>query len=132
MASRGAKTGSTRVNFADKKILDEITNRIAKGFTEASVAKSYGYSASHFCELKKKHPKLAQAIKDGRHSTEQLVYDKLFMMMSDDKHPKQFNALVFYAKCQLGWNDRADTVVLEAPIKTTSLNFTKEPINNAN
>lgn len=124
MAKPGPKKGSTRIDFTNQKTLDEVTNRISNGFTEASIAKSMGYSASHFCGLKKQFPQLAQAIKDGRNSIEQLVYDKLFMMMTNDDHPKQFNALVFYAKCQLGWNDRQDNNV-DPTQKTTSIIFTK-------
>ena len=124
MAKPGPKKGSARVDFTDKKILDEITDRVSKGFTEASIAKSYGYTAAHFSEMKKKNPQLSQAIKDGRNCVEQLVYDKLFMMMTDDKHPKQFNALVFYAKTQLGWNDRND-ITIETPEKVTGISFTK-------
>lgn len=124
MAKSGPKKGSSRVDFTSTKILNEITERVSKGFTEASIAKSYGYTASHFSEMKKKNPQLSQAIKDGRNCVEQLVYDKLHMMMSDDNHPKQFNALVFYAKTQLGWNDRND-IVVEAPEKTTGITFTQ-------
>lgn len=122
MAKPGPKQGSTKIDFTDQKILDEITHLISKGYTEASIAKRFGYTPSWFSEMKKKNLKLTEAIKSGRSNVEQLVYDKLFMMMTNDDHPKQFNALVFYAKCQLGWNDRHDSVIEQTP-RTTSLNF---------
>lgn len=121
-------SGRSEVNFNDIEVLQQVTDWIAQGYTEASVAKTLGYSATHFSGLKRKYPELAEAIKNGRRTVEQLVQDKFWSMMFDDDHPKQFSALVFYAKCKLGWSEsRPD--VQDAP-KTTGLTF--KPLKAAN
>ena len=119
------KKGSSKVNFTNKRTLTKITKLVSTGMTEASIAKSYGYSAGHFVELKKTIPELAAAIKEGNQYVEQLVVDKLFQIMLDDTNNKQMTALIFYAKCRMGFNDRqAQEVVIRD--KTTSLNFHKD------
>ncbi len=115
----------SKVDFTKKTVINKVIKLVSKGYTDASLAKEFGYSAGHFVELKKKYPELAAAIKEGQESVEQLVVNKLFDMMMDDTHSKQFSALVFYAKCKLGFNDRQQQQIILAD-KTTSLNFLRD------
>lgn len=91
-----------------KKRLEEVTDLISQGYTEASLARHLGYSPTYFCELKKQIPELAEAIKAGRENVEQLLANKLFLIAQADNNPKQLTALIFMLKSQYGWRDSGD------------------------
>jgi hypothetical protein len=100
-----------KVDFTSKRVLNQITKFMQEGYDEKMIAKHYGYSATHFSGLKKQYPELSEAIKNGYIDVEHMVRGKLFEMMLDDKHPKQFSALCFYAKSKLGWSQESNEMV---------------------
>ena len=110
------KKGTSKVNFKDKRTLTKITKMIKSGYTEESIAKSYGYSPTYFCELKKNVPELAEAIKAGKTHVDQLVVNEIFEIMFNRKHSKQATMLMFYAKCRMGWSEKQ--VIEEVVAKT--------------
>lgn len=104
-----------------KKRLEEVKDLISKGYTEASLARHLGYSPTYFCELKKQIPELAEAIKEGRDSVEQLLKNKLFAIANNHHNPKQLAAVIFMLKAQYGWRDSGDVQTTETPKKKTKL-----------
>lgn len=88
-----------------------IKELASTGVTQADIAQHFGFSAGRWYELKKKYPEIDEAIKAAKCKTHAHAAGILYSIWTDNKHPKQFSALLFFLKTQCGWRetDKVDT-----------------------
>ncbi len=85
--------------------LEEVEKLATEMVSEDNIARLVGYNSSHWFEVKKKRPEIADAIKRGRAKSEQNLARRLFAIVNDKGDPKSLAAITFALKCRHKWRE---------------------------
>jgi len=106
---KGTRNMSSKVDprkwIPTPEILEKIREQSRMGVTEANIARNVGLHPSTFSEKKSMYPEVAEAIRDGMATGENLAVGALWNMIQDTKHKGHLTAVIFYLKCRHGWSD---------------------------
>lgn len=83
--------------------LEEIRDMAGLGLYDKDIAQCLGYNRTYFAELKRLHPELADALKEGA-SKGTMAMAKV---ICDAAKSRNVVAAMFYLKCKAGWRDNA-------------------------
>lgn len=91
------------IDFKKEATLDYVRELAARGMYEKDIALCLGYNRTYFSEMKKEHPELSDALKQGAARGLERVTGKLLDNIDAGKEASTF----FYLKCKGGWRDNA-------------------------
>ncbi|HET8686177.1 MAG TPA: hypothetical protein VFM18_05865 [Methanosarcina sp.] len=78
------------------EVLDLITRMAEKRFTQPMMAEGLGISINTWYNLKKNNPDIKLILQNAKMIQIDHVKDHLINIIDDPKHPKHFNALVWF------------------------------------
>lgn len=91
------------IDFNEKATLDYVRELAARGMYEKDIALCLGYNRTYFSEMKREHPELSDALKQGAARGLERVTGKLLDNIDAGREASTF----FYLKCKGGWRDNA-------------------------
>lgn len=106
-----------------------IEEKTQKGMREDTIARLLGMHSSTFSALKKKDPRIDDAIKKGSAHIEEMAVGNLYFWMSDRDHKNCLTATIFYLKTRCGYKETSEVVHTEKP---TKLNYSVIPSKASN
>jgi hypothetical protein len=88
-------------DFTKPKTLEKVRDLASRGMAEKNIARCLGYNETYFIELKKKHPELAEALKEGHALGEEIATEALM----SEVRGRNMTALIFYLKSKHKWRE---------------------------
>lgn len=109
-----------------EEVLEAIRDMSARGVTMNNMADYFGICPTTIGKRKTIDPRIDQAILEGKRSIIEWAENKLYRIMLDDDHPRQFSALTLFLKAKCGWSETTRVVSTPEQQAPSSVSFEED------